>query len=43
MIKSFSNTEKMITKDISNALKIEKMILIMNQMTFESFYAQKFK
>ena len=39
--KEFSDTEKMITEDIANALKIEKNDFDRLIMTFEAFYAQQ--
>ncbi len=39
--KEFSNTEKMITEDIANALNIEKSDFDRLIMTFEAFYAQQ--
>lgn len=39
--KEFSNTEKMITEDISTALKIKKEDFDRLVSTFESFYAQQ--
>ncbi|MDY3201480.1 MAG: TerB family tellurite resistance protein [Arcobacter sp.] len=39
--KEFSNTEKMITEDISNALKIKKEDFDRLVSTFEAFYAQQ--
>lgn len=39
--KDFSNTERMITEDISNALKIRKVDFENLVKTFETFYAQQ--
>jgi len=39
--KEFSDTEKMITEDIANALNIEKSDFDRLIMTFEAFYAQQ--
>ncbi|MEZ4693515.1 MAG: DnaJ domain-containing protein [Aliarcobacter sp.] len=39
--KEFSNTEKMITEDISNALKVKLEDFDNLIKTFESFYAQQ--
>ena len=39
--KEFSDTERMITEDIANALKIEKNDFDRLIMTFETFYAQQ--
>ena len=39
--KEFSDTERMITEDIANALKIEKNDFDRLIMTFEAFYAQQ--
>ena len=39
--KEFSKTEKMITEDISNALKIKKEDFERLISTFEAFYAQQ--